>query len=173
MNYLIITDLDCPLKDRASYLNNTCIALQNQAKCYWLNFFQKNLGSRENHFTTVKEYFTEIESSEKNYEEQIRATIRDVQPDLIHSIGPINIIAKKIAEELGIPCLIGYEDRENLSEFTARKLDTTYEYAISDLMEDVYRQPDDNGKIKYSTFINLALTLSQKSPSMSYVINVS
>jgi glycosyltransferase involved in cell wall biosynthesis len=155
--YLAITDLAFPMGGGESFMRQTCIDLENLAECYWLNFSSHGNGYYRGNRIEKKDFYTQIQASSSNWDAQIRDTIRDIRPDLIHSIGHLNPTVKKIAEELGIPCMIGYHFWTNFIEINSNcnilqniksakisknfesETSTTYEYVASEFMEEVYR----------------------------------
>ena len=155
--YLAISDLAYPMGGGESFLRQTCIELEDLAECYWLNFSSHFNGYYRNNRIEQKDFYTQIQASSSNWDAQIRNTIRDIRPDLIHSIGHINPTVKKIAEELRIPCMIGYHFWTNFVEISSNynilqniesakisknfgsETSTIYEYVASEFMEEVYR----------------------------------
>jgi len=156
MNYLIISDFDYPMQDGTSYFRKNCKDIQKFAQCYWLNFFQNNQDQSTENFIVVNDLYTEIQSAAKNYEEQIRYAIREIQPDLIHSSGAINITVKKIAEELGIPCLLEDNNYETDLLNKVGNVDITQQKKSQDVLLD-----------QNSSFLDIALELSKQSPNLN------
>lgn len=156
INYLIITDLGYPMGGGESYMKQTCIELADVAKSYWLSFSNYIEGRHATSSVVQDEYFTSIRSATDDIDGQIRATIADVMPDLIHTQGAINHKVKLISEELGVPCIVGYHfwtnfidlqsnidiikniDNAKLSPCFGTNSAITYEYVASEFMEDVY-----------------------------------
>jgi glycosyltransferase involved in cell wall biosynthesis len=156
MKYLIITNLGFPMGGGESYMRQSCIELAEYAKCYWLSF--SNVDGRYNTDSLKqRDYYLEINSSAVNIEETIRQTIQNIKPDLIHTQGDINYSTKKIAEELGVNCIVGYHfwnnfinlesnieilkniSKVSISDKFGSDSPNIYEYVASDFMEDVYK----------------------------------
>ena len=157
--YCVITNLGYPMGGGESFMHQTCAILREFGfENTWVSFADAD-GTPYNHGTAVDTpYYRDIRMTGGLCENSVIDAIRNFAADIIHTQGISNQIVAKCANEMRIPCLVGYHFWSGLVDlgFTGNRriMDNaafcevaevvmpardTVRYVASEFMADVYR----------------------------------